>query len=38
MYICPSHGDIGKEWCDECEMIVDCDCKDVTTTRFKDLV
>ena len=38
MYKCIKCGDITKsEWCDRCKTIVECDCEDMITTRFKDL-
>lgn len=38
MFICEKHGDLKTEWCDSCEKLVDCDCRDIETVRFKDLI
>jgi len=38
MYFCEKHGRIGSEWCDDCGKIISCDCRDQTSTRFKDLI
>ena len=38
MYNCEKHGALESEWCDECEIIVQCDCQNITSTRFKDLI
>ncbi len=38
MYNCKVHGVLENEWCDECQELIQCDCSDVTTTRFKDLI
>jgi len=38
MYVCPEHGQLKNEWCDDCGKIFSCDCKDQTYTRFKDLI
>ena len=37
MYICEIHGNLNIEWCDMCNTIVKCDCKDIVTTRLKDI-
>lgn len=37
-YICDIHGELSSEWCELCGKIVDCDCKQQTYTRFKDLI
>ena len=37
MYKCEKHGILESEWCDECGIIVQCDCSDQTSTRVKDL-
>ena len=37
MYWCEKHGKLESEWCDDCNIIVQCDCLDQTSTRFKDL-
>ena len=37
-YICEEHGDLESEWCEQCEKIVECDCKNQTVTRFKDMI
>lgn len=38
MYICEKHGVLESEWCDDCGIIVQCDCQNITSTRFKDLI
>ena len=38
MYKCKKHGMLKSEWCEECQAVVECDCKDQTTTRFKDMI
>ena len=38
MYNCEKHGTLESEWCDDCGIIVQCDCSDQTYTRFKDLI
>lgn len=38
MYKCEIHGELENEWCDECCEIKQCDCSNIITTRFKDLV
>lgn len=37
-YNCDIHGELDSEFCEECEKIVDCDCKNQTYSRFKDLI
>jgi hypothetical protein len=37
-YNCKEHGALRSEWCDDCQKIVECDCSDMTYTRFKDLI
>lgn len=37
-YTCDIHGELSSEWCGDCEKIVDCDCKNQTYSRFKDLI
>ena len=38
MYDCEKCGIIESEWCDDCEDLIECDCSDMTVTRFKDLM
>jgi len=38
MYVCETHGRLNTEWCDECNELVLCDCKEQEVTRFKDLI
>ncbi len=37
MYICKEHGKKEVDWCDECEVLLSCDCSDVGYDRKKDL-
>jgi hypothetical protein len=38
-YVCDGCGEIlESEWCDDCELIADCDCSNIVYTRFKDLI
>lgn len=37
MYICEKHGEQETDWCEECEILLSCDCSDLEETRFKDL-
>lgn len=38
MYDCKKCGIIDSAWCSECEVVIECDCSDMTYTRFKDLI
>ena len=38
MYICKKHGELLYEWCEECKEVIPCDCEDINSTRFKDLI
>ena len=38
MYQCKKHGILKSEWCEGCQTVVECDCKDQTATRFKDMI
>jgi hypothetical protein len=38
MFNCPEHGIIDSEWCTDCNKIIKCDCSDIVSTRFKDLI
>jgi len=38
MYICKEHGQKKNDWCDECKKLLFCNCKNIITTRFKDLI
>ncbi len=38
MYNCTIHGQKKTDWCDECEKLLLCDCKDQDSARFKDLI
>lgn len=38
MFVCPTHGNLDSEWCGGCGKIVKCDCSDIETGRFKDLL
>ena len=37
MYKCELHGELESEWCDNCKEVIQCDCSNLTETRFKDL-
>ena len=36
-YQCEIHGPTGKDWCEHCKKVLECDSKNQTTARFKDL-
>lgn len=38
MYVCPEHGNLLNDWCNDCSIIIKCDCSDIGTARFKDLI
>ena len=38
MYYCITHGQIPTNWCEDCQQEVSCECSDITSTRFKDLI
>ena len=38
MYTCEKHGVLESEWCNGCGTVVQCDCQNLTSTRFKDLI
>jgi hypothetical protein len=37
MYKCDKHGYFETDWCDQCEILLKCDCSTTETQRFKDL-
>jgi len=37
MYTCKIHGRSNTDWCDACEKLLVCDCKDTDTQRVKDI-
>lgn len=38
MFVCPAHGKLESEWCDDCGTINKCDCSDVVSARQKDIL
>ena len=37
MYKCKEHGQSDTDWCNVCEKLLLCDCKDIETQRIKDI-
>jgi hypothetical protein len=38
MYKCDTHGELNSSYCSDCDKIINCDCSNLTKSRFKDLI